>query len=165
MIVRPEQPGDAAKISAIHADSFPTDGEARLVEQLRASKRLIASLVADENGQLVGHVAFSPVSVASGAPGAGLAPIAVAAPHRRRRIAAELVRAGLQACHDLDYGWAVVLGESDYYSRFGFRPAAEFGLEDEYGGGSAFQAIELIPGTLPMNAGRVKYAPEFAAFV
>jgi putative acetyltransferase len=165
MIIRLEQPGDAAKIFAVHAGSFPTEGEARLVDRLRAAQRLIVSLVAEVEGEIVGHIAFSTVTTASGAVGAGLAPIAVSAPHRRRGIAAELVRAGLQACLELGYGWAVVLGEPDYYSRFGFRPAGEFGLQDEYGGGSAFQAIEWIPGALPMNAGRVKYAPEFAAFV
>jgi putative acetyltransferase len=55
------------------------------------------------------------------------------------------------------------MGEPAYYSRFGFRPAAEFGLADEYGGGPAFQAIELVPGALPIGAGLVQYAPEFAA--
>jgi putative acetyltransferase len=55
------------------------------------------------------------------------------------------------------------MGEPAYYSRIGFRPAAEFGLSDEYGGGQAFQAIELVPGALPVGAGLVRYAPEFAA--
>jgi putative acetyltransferase len=56
-----------------------------------------------------------------------------------------------------------VLGEPAYYARFGFRPAAEFGLTDEYGGGQAFQAVELAAGGLPAGAGLVRYAPEFAA--
>ncbi len=56
----------------------------------------------------------------------------------------------------------MVLGEPAYYSRFGFRPAPEFGLSDQYGGGSAFQVIELVPGALPVGAGLVRYAPQFA---
>jgi putative acetyltransferase len=79
-------------------------------------------------------------------------------------VGAELVLAGLEACHAAGYGWAVVLGDPAYYSRFGFRTATGFGLFDEYGGGPAFQAIELIPGALPVGAGVVRYAPEFAAF-
>ncbi len=60
------------------------------------------------------------------------------------------------------YGWVVVLGEPGYYRRFGFVPAAQFGLQDEYGGGCAFQVLQLIGGSLPRNAGLVRYGPEFA---
>ena len=161
--VHPERPGDAEAIHAVHAASFPTEAEARLVGLLRAAGRLPVSLVAEVGGAVVGHIAFSPVTAASRAAGAGLAPVAVAAPHRRQGIAAELVRAGLEACRTAGFGWAVVMAEPAYYSRFGFRPAEEFGLADEYGGGPAFQAIELVPGTLPRGAGLVRYAPEFAA--
>lgn len=161
--IHPERPGDAAAIHAVHAASFPTDLESRLVDLLRVAGRLPVSLVAEIGGAVVGHIAFSPVTAASGAIGSGLAPVAVAEPHRRRGIAAELVKAGLEACRAVGFGWAVVMGEPAYYSRFGFRPASEFGLFDEYGGGQAFQVIELIPGALPVGAGLVRYAPEFAA--
>jgi putative acetyltransferase len=161
--IHPERPGDAAAIRAVHAASFPTDVESRLVDLLRAAGRLPVSLVAEVGGVVVGHVAFSPVTAASGAVGVGLAPVAVVEPHRRRGIAAALVRAGLEACRATGFGWAVVLGEPAYYSRFGFRPAFEFGLSDEYGGGPAFQAIELVPGAVPVGAGLVRFAPEFAA--
>jgi putative acetyltransferase len=161
--IRAERVDDAAAIYAVHAGSFPTDAEARLVELLRAADRLPVSLVAEVGGVVVGHVAFSPVTASSGAAGAGLAPVAVAEAHRRRGVAAELVRAGLEACRDAGFGWAVVLGEPAYYGRFGFRPACEFGLCDEYGGGPAFQAVELVCGALPAGAGLVRYAPEFAS--
>jgi putative acetyltransferase len=147
----------------VHAASFPTDLEARLVDLLRAAGRLSVSLVAEVGDAVVGHIAFSPVTVATGAAGVGLAPVAVTEPHRRQGVAAALVRAGLEECRAAGLGWAVVMGEPAYYSRFGFRPATEFGLADEYGGGPAFQAIELVPGTLPVGAGLVRYAPEFAA--
>ena len=163
MVVRPEQPGDAAVVRAVHAASFPTSAEARLVDLLRAAGRLRVSLVAEVGGAVVGHVAFSPVTAASGATGVGLAPVAVAEPYRRQGIGAALVRAGLGACRAAGFGWAVVMGEPGYYSRFGFRPAAEFGLSDEYGGGPAFQAVELLAGALPVGGGLVRYAPEFAA--
>ena len=161
--IHPERPGDAAAIHAVHAASFPTDVESRLVDLLRSAGRLPVSLVAEIGDAVVGHVAFSLVTTASGAVGVGLAPVAVAESHRRRGIAAGLVRAGLEACRAAGFGWAVVMGEPAYYSRFGFRPASEFGLSDEYGGGQAFQAIELVPGALPVGAGLVRYAPEFSA--
>jgi putative acetyltransferase len=137
--------------------------EARLVDLLRAAGRLRVSLVAEVGGAVIGHIAFSPVTAASGVAGAGLGPVAVVEVHRRQGIAAELVRAGLEACRVGGFGWVVVMGEPAYYGRFGFRPAAEFGLTDEYGGGPVFQAIELVPGALPVGAGLVRYAQEFAA--
>lgn len=161
--IRPEQSGDAEGIRGVHARCFPTGDEARLVDLLREAGRLPVSLVAEVDGTLVGHVAFSPVSTATGAIGAGLAPVAVIEAYRRRGIAARLIADGLDACRSLGYGWAVVLGEPGYYARFGFRPAQESGLSDEYGGGPAFQVIELTPGGLPRGAGLVRYAAEFAS--
>jgi putative acetyltransferase len=162
-VVRPEQPGDVAAIHAVHAASFPTDVEARLVNLLRAAGHLLVSLVAEADGAVVGHVAFSRVSAATGAVGAGLAPVAVLESYRRQGIAAGLIEAGMAACLSAGFGWVVVMGEPAYYSRFGFRPASVFGLSDEYGGGPAFQVVELIPGGLPSGAGLVRYAPEFAS--
>jgi putative acetyltransferase len=163
MVIRVEQPGDVLAIHAIHAASFPTDAEARLVDLLRAAGRLSVSLVAEVDGALIGHVAFSPVTISQGDTGAGLAPVAVVASHRCRGVAAELIRTGLEACRASDFGWAVVLGDPAYYARFGFRAASEFGLTDEYGGGPAFQCLELISGALPIGVGLVRYAPEFAS--
>lgn len=162
MKIRPESQEDRAGIFRIHASSFPTDAEARLVDLLRDASRLAVSLVAEEGGELVAHVAFSPVTAGNAKPGAGLAPVAVLESHRRRGVADNLIRAGLALCRR-EYGWSVVLGEPKYYSRFGYRPAREFGLKDEYGGGDAFQALALNPGGIPKNAGLVKYAPEFAS--
>lgn len=163
--IRPEHSDDAAAVHAVHAVCFDSSAEAYLVDRLRAAGRLAVSLVAEIDGRVVGHIAFSPVTLASGAiraAGAGLAPLAVVAAHRRRGIAADLVRAGLDACRCAGFDWVVVLGEPRYYRRFGFRPAATFGLHDEYGGGDAFAALELRPGALPVGGGLVRYAPEFA---
>jgi len=146
----------------VHAGSFPTAAEARLVDLLRAAGSLRVSLVAEVGDAIIGHVAFSPVVAPSGTAGAGLAPLAVVAQHRGRGIGAGLVRKGLDACRAAGVGWVVVLGQPTYYANFGFRPASNFGLRDEYRGGSAFQAIELIRGALPVGAGLVRYAEEFA---
>jgi putative acetyltransferase len=163
MLIRNERPADVAAIYAIHASSFPTDGEAKVVDALRVSGRLSVSLVAELNGDVVGHVAFSPVTVADGAVGVGLGPIAVVERERRKGVGAGLVEEGLAACRLASFGWAVVLGDPAYYARFGFRPASEFWLSDEFRGGAAFQAVELVPGALPVGAGLVRYAREFAA--
>ena len=160
--VRPEEARDLGAIHAVHEACFPTDAEARLVARLREAGRLTVSLLAEVDGEVVGHAGWSPVVAATGAVGIGLAPLAVRASHRRQGIAACLVEAGLLACRSAGFGWAVVLGRPAYYARFGFEPASAFGLTDEYRGGPAFQVVELRPGELPTGAGLVKYAPEFA---
>ena len=162
--IRKERPGDVAGIHATHVACFPGEDEANLVDALRDNDRLLVSLVAVDDDGIIGHVAFSPVSADQGNPGVGLAPVAVTEANRCRGIAAKLIIAGLHACRDAGYGWAVVLGEPRYYGRFGFMPASKLGLDDEYGGEDAFAAVELLPNQLPTNAGLVKYCAEFAAF-
>lgn len=161
MIVRAETPGDAAAIHAVHAASFPTTTEVRLVDALRAAGRLRLSLVACDGERVVGHVAFSPVDVAGATDGVGLAPLAVLTGDRRRCVGVRLVREGLAISGRSAYGFVVLLGDPRYSRRFGFLPANRWGLRDEYGGGEAFQALELRPGAIPSRGGLVRYGPEF----
>jgi putative acetyltransferase len=161
VVTRSEAPEDLGPIHAVHAASFPTPLEARIVDGLRAASRLSVSLVAEAQGAVVGHVAFSPVSLEGATGGMGLGPVAVLPACRRRGLAARLIREGLAACTRLDAGFVVVLGDPRYYSRFGFAPAERWRLRDEYGGGEAFQALELRPGAIPAAGGLVRYAPEF----
>ncbi len=161
--MRPERAGDRLAVRALLEAAFPGPDEARLVDALRAADELALALVAESAGAIVGFVAFSPVVTARGERGLGLAPLAVDAAHRRRGIGARLVEEGLAACAALGAGFVVVLGEPSYYARFGFRPAPALGLHDAYGGGDAFQVLELRPGALPRGAGLVRYASAFGA--
>lgn len=164
--IRSENSSDAPAIGRILESAFPTPAEARLVEALRAHGNLLVSLVAEVNGEIVGHVAFSPVTIGGGSSvsrGAGLAPVAVAETWRRRGIAGQLIRAGLEACRALAIPFVVVLGEPAYYARFGFERAADRGIANEYGADHEFRVIELISGSLPAAGGLARYGPEFAA--
>lgn len=166
MLVRPERAEDLAHIRAVHEASFPTRAEADLVDALRAAGRLAISRVAEEGDTIIGHVAFSPVNVSGAAGlavGLGLAPVAVLPTWRRRGIGERLVRDGLEAGLRLDRGFVVVLGDPNYYARCGFVPASRWGLRDAFGGGEAFQALELRHGAIPAGGGLASYAPEFAA--
>lgn len=162
-IVRKETPADIAGIHAVHAESFPTTAEAALVDALRAAGQLSLSLAAIEGDQVVGHVAFSPVTVDGTPLGLGLGPVAVRPGSRRRGVAARLIREGLDLCRRDAAGLVVVLGDSRYYGRFGFVPARRLALSDDYAGGDAFQALELVRGAVPAAGGRVRYSPVFAA--
>ena len=63
MVIRPEQPGDAAGIFRVHAAAFPAEDEARLVDAGRAAGRLVVSVVAGNTGRVVGHATPCPVTV------------------------------------------------------------------------------------------------------
>ncbi len=159
--IRAEQPGDADAIHALHRSAFPGPGEARLVDDLRADGALTVSLVAIADDALVGHVAFSPVRLDGAVGGVGLAPVAVLASQRRRGIADRLIREGLTRCRLAGARWVVVLGAPAYFARFGFVAAPPRGLVDDYGGGDAFQVLELAVGGLAEVAGVVHYAAAF----
>jgi putative acetyltransferase len=165
--IRPELLNDAVAIRRILEAAFPTAAEARLVERLRESGNLRISLVAEVDGAIVGHIAFSPVAiegVASEANGVGLAPLAVVPDHQRRGIGSRLIREGLAACQRAEYGYVVVLGHPEYYPRFGFTRADRRRLGNEYGADEAFMALELRNGGIPTRGGLVRYGPEFAEF-
>jgi putative acetyltransferase len=164
-MIRSEREEDIPAIYAVHRSAFPTDAEARLVDALREANRLFVSLIAEADGRLVGHIAFSPVSLDSApglAGGVGLAPLAVLPAFERRGIGSQLVRDGLVECIRLGYAYGVVLGAPGYYRRFGFSPASEHSLGNEYGAGDEFMALELREDGLPGLPGIVRYAPEFA---
>ncbi len=161
MIVRAERADDCQAVHAVHAAAFPTDAEARLVDRLRSNGKARVSLVADAEGEVVGHILFSPVTVAS-ATGLGLAPVAVMPAQQRRGIGIALIDAGLEECRALGVPFVVVLGHPGYYRRFGFERADRFGLQNEYGATDAFMVLELIDGGIPESGGLVRYGTEFA---
>jgi predicted N-acetyltransferase YhbS len=100
LTVRAERLEDRAAVRAVNVSAFDTAAEADLVDALRDQARPIVSLVAEENGEIIGHIMFSPVTLV-GRPGlhlAGLAPMAVAPARQRKGVGCALVRAGLERC-------------------------------------------------------------------
>jgi putative acetyltransferase len=161
--IRPETGLDVDTVRAIHEQAFPTPAEARMVDLLRANGKASISLVAELEGQVVGHILFSPVTVSgSDSGGLGLAPVAILPAHQARGIGSRLIRDGLAQCRERGTPYAVVLGSPAFYGRFGFGRASMIGLGNEYGVDEEFMAIELTVGALPPEGGLVCYAPEFA---
>ncbi len=163
--VRPEQPSDYAAVRRVNEDAFGEATEADLVDALRAAARPAVSLVAEQDGQVIGHIFFSPVEVV-GAGGRftamGLAPMAVLPAHQLQGIGSALVRAGLEACLALGHDVVFVLGHPDYYPRFGFAPTAAYGIRCTYDAPpEAFMVAELRPGALAGRTGVVHFRPEF----
>jgi putative acetyltransferase len=162
--IRTEQPGDVVSIRLVNEAAFGGSIEADIVERLRLEASPIISLVAEEGGAIVGHILFSPVTRAEGRelPLLGLAPMAVLPDHQRRGIGSALVRAGLDACRQLDAAAVFVLGHAEYYPRFGFVPASRYGIKSEYDvPDEVFMVLELQPGGLSGCSGTVRYHAAF----
>jgi putative acetyltransferase len=165
MIVRPEKSEDIPAIRMVNELAFGSPAEADLVDALRRNGKAAISLVAEDDGLIVGHVFFSAVTIQSkGAvlTGIGLAPLAVIPERQNQSIGSTLVEHGLRRCREEDHPFVVVLGHSNYYPRFGFVPASRFGIKSEYDvADEVFMVMELREGALKGCAGVVKYQPEF----
>jgi putative acetyltransferase len=166
-LIRPENPADHAAIRHVHTLAFGQLNEADLVDALRRHQVLTLSLIAVQDHRLVGHIAFSPVSIASATiayDALGLGPLGVLPTHQRQGIGSQLVESGLQACRDIGCGVVVVLGHPHYYLRFGFTPATPYGIVWEHDAPKeAFMVQELQEGVLSQIRGVVRYRPEFDA--
>lgn len=161
--IRPELPGDRAAIHEVNRLAFGQDEEANLVDALRDGGFARLSLVAEVDGQIVGHILFSEMAIItpSGSISAlSLAPMAVRPQWQRRGIGSQLVHRGLEECREAGHRIAIVLGHPAFYPRFGFRPELAAVLESPFPR-DAFMAIELTPGALTGVRGRVAYPPPF----
>lgn len=163
-MIRLEQRQDSQGIRALYEAAFPTTFESRLVDQLREAARPYLGLVALRDGEVCGHILFTPVTN-DGAPTArllGLAPMAVIPELQRKGLGTRLAKGGLAAAKDTGARAVFVLGHVDYYPRFGFEPAAMHGLRCPWEvPEEAFMARPLQPGGLEGLSGMVRYHPAF----
>ena len=161
MLIRVEIPVDAAGIDALLRRAFGRDDEADLVQQLREDGLLTLGVVAtDDEGGVVGYAAFSPVDVAGeDRQWVALAPLAVDESLRRQGLAEKLVYEGLDSLNEFSYAAVVVLGDPAYYGRFGFKPAAAYGLNCRWPDTeSAFQVYPRTPFRASCARGYTWYA-------
>lgn len=163
--IRREEPADIAAVHRVEEAAFERPDEADAVDAVRRNGGATLSLVATIDGEVVGHILFSPVRIepACGATTAlALAPLAVLPAYQGQGVGSELSRAGLEECRALGADLVVVLGHPGYYPRFGFEVASQHGLRcamdvpDE-----AFMVIELKKGALAELTGVVHFLPEW----
>lgn len=164
--IRRERSGDEEAIRNVLTQAFESSAEARLVAVLRDCGCHWISLVAELEGAVVGHIVFTPVGLKPAASNlriAGLAPMAVAPDFQQRGIGSQLVEAGKAQCWVEGYEAIVVLGHPEYYPRFGFTPAAGFGLTCEFDvPAEAFMAMELKNASLEGISATAIYQPAFS---
>ncbi|KJS30517.1 MAG: GCN5 family acetyltransferase [Desulfatitalea sp. BRH_c12] len=141
MIIRSERTSDSDAITEVTTAAFRTLAVSNHTEQfiinaLRVADALTISLVAEMDGQVVGHVAFSPVTISDGSTGwYGLGPVSVWPAYQRQGIGKALINEGLSMLKELDGNGCALVGDPNYYKRFGFRNIPDLvyeGIPQEY---------------------------------
>jgi len=161
LTVREETPADYAAIRALLLEAFPLPSEANLVERLRDEGDVVLALVAFDGDALVGHVMLSPMRAPF--PALGLAPLTVHAGRRNQGIGAHLVAEAVERVRGGAWEAMFVVGDPEYYARFGFSAEAAAGYKCAYSG-PHFMAMPLDPLGPSVTFGNVAFAPAFAIF-
>ena len=164
MIIRKETKRDIAAITEVTIAAFRTlpirhQTEQHSINALREAGALTISLVAEIDGQVVGHIAFSPVTISDGATGwYGLGPVSVLPAYQKKGIGKSLINEGLSLLKKLGGQGCVLVGHPDYYPRFGFRNIPELVHE-----GVSPEVFFAMPFTEKIPKGMVLFHEGFSA--
>ena len=157
-VIRTETALDRTGITELLLSAFPTSLEARLVGKLRRDSDLVLSLVAVDGTDVIGHAGFS--RLLSPCSSLALAPVAVAASRRRQGIAYALIKDGLERARAGGWQAVIVLGDPDYYRRFGFSHEVVSDKTCRYAG-PALMGLTLAKGGIEEL--HINYASAFSA--
>ncbi|QAY79760.1 N-acetyltransferase [Sphingosinicella sp. BN140058] len=162
--MRPAERRDAGAIRAVHLLAFPTPAEAALVDRLDRDRDVVVSLVAEQEGQVIGHLLLSRMQVEGDGRAfraLGLGPVAVLPPMQRSGVGTSLIRGGLAIAKATKEQIVFVLGEPDYYARFGFSAETASPFASPYSG-PYLMALTFGDAPHPVR-GKADYAPAFTA--
>lgn len=164
LTIRPERFADVAAITNITREAFcghphSSHTEEFIIEALRRENALTISLVAEREGEVVGHIAFSPVDISDGSQNwYGLGPMAVKPTMQRGGIGRDLIVCGLALLREIGAEGCVILGEREFYGRFGFRNRKELTLA-----GVPAEYFLQLPFAAQLPVGQVTYHVAFNA--
>ncbi|NTU70528.1 MAG: N-acetyltransferase [Coriobacteriia bacterium] len=161
VLIRHATDADIEGLLAVERAAFAGDSEAKLVVDLLGdpSAAPIINLVAENNGEIVGHVMFTRARIdgsGAGVEATVLAPLAVAPAAQGTGVGGALARAGIAAATERGIELVFVLGHIDYYPRFGFAPALKLGLRAPYPIDPAVEAAWMVLETRPGLLGTVR---------
>ena len=159
MNIRDERSQERQAVYDVVSAAFGRTAEAELVDGLRRDSDCIVSLVAEENGAVVGHVSLSRMEAPFRA--LALAPVSVAPSRQRSGIGSVLIRTAIERARAEGWTAIFVLGDPGYYKRFGFDRKLAAGFSSPYAG-AHFMALSLAP-ALPATSGVLRHARAFAA--
>lgn len=165
--IRAERAGDEEAVAVVNRSAFGGEEEAQLVTAMRRSASFVPelSLVAEVGGRVSGHILLFRVQLVRGQGTAedilALAPMAVVPSQSHRGIGSLLIQEAVGQATALGYRAIVVIGHPDYYARFGFQKAADWGVSCELPvPADSVTARELAAGAL-RGGGALRYPPEF----
>jgi putative acetyltransferase len=164
IVIRSETDADVSAITEVTVAAFQTleisqHTEQFIIAALRVAKALTVSLVAEADGRVIGHIAFSPVTISDGTRNwYGLGPVSVLPEYQRRGIGSALIREGLSRLRALGAKGCCLVGHPEYYRRFGFENPP--GLVCEGVPPEVFFALSF-DGQMPR--GPVEFHPAFKA--
>lgn len=164
MIIRNEQNSDIDAITEVTIAAFKNHPISRqtehfIVKALRRSAALTISLVADIHGQVVGHIAFSPITISDGTKDwYGMGPVSVLPNYQKRGIGKALIKEGLSLLRSMGAQGCALVGPPDYYKKFGFKNYPEMIHE-----GIPQEVFLVLPFNEKMPKGIVKFHEAFKA--
>ena len=166
MNIKLESTDDIEAIEKINLEAFNGHDEGMIVSRLRSSGDLVLSLVASIDGKLVGHIAFSKMTLNNSSDNnsfVGLGPMAVTKDCQRSGIGSALVREGIKLLSDRGIKGVFVLGHPEYYPKFGFKPSqSTFGISSKYEvPDNVFMALEIEHGVFNNLNGVINYSSAF----
>jgi putative acetyltransferase len=162
--IREECLDDVAAIRDLNRRAFGQDLEGNIVDALRSNGAALLSLVATLNGQVVGHIMYSPVSVGGDVTGGALGPMAVLPEYQRQGIGSQLVEAGNRKLKDAGCPFVILVGHASFYPRFGFTPASTHGIKCEWEvPGETFMLLVLDEAKMQGVSGLARYRHEFSS--
>ncbi len=155
--------------NAFKSEAFSDKEEHILVHRIRQSEAFVPelSLVAENNKQeIIGHILLSKVKIINekkAVDSLALAPVSIISEYQNKGIGSLLIKAALSAAKELGYQSVIVLGHQDYYPKFGFQPASNWGIKAPFEvPDEVFMAIELTEDSLADVSGFVHYSEAFS---
>lgn len=172
LLIREETPQDYSSVNKVIEQAFREVEESNqmehfLVNRLRHSDAFIPklSLVAEIKGEIIGHVLLTKIDIESktdSTPSLVLAPIAILPKFQNQGIGSKLIIEAHKKAIKLEYTSVVLLGHANYYPRFGYKKAIDYGIEFPFAVPyENAMAIELIPNALQKVNGVVKFSKAF----
>lgn len=157
--IRDESSRDWQAVFRVISLAFGQSAEAELVERLRAAGDSVISLVAEDGEEVVAHILLSKMDAPF--PALALAPVSVIPARQRSGIGTALIQSAVERARSEGWSAVFVLGDPNYYERFGFERPAAAGFTSPYAG-PHFMMLRLSR-SLTVTTGELKHAPAFAA--
>ena len=163
MEIRDETTVDIDAIREVNRRAFAQEQEGNIVDTLRSNGAALLSLVAIVDGEVVGHIMYSPATI-NQTTGAALGPMSVLPEFQRQGIGSRLAEAGNQRLKEQGCPFIIVVGHAEYYPRFRFTPASKHGIRCEWDFPDDVFLIAVLDSAKMQNvSGLAKYRHEFSA--